>query len=210
LLRPHKGAVRVGEVDALDASVATLSRRIGMVFQNPNDHLFAETVEDEILFTLRHMGFDENESASRLGDALDLFGLESYRHLYPRSLSGGERQRVALASVVAVRPPVLILDEPTRGMEYARKHLLLQFLESYAADGNAVILVSHDVETCASHADSVAIMESGVVKARGSTRSILSSTVPFVPQIGRMMAGAPGYGGDGACIVVEDCLEALA
>jgi len=210
LLRPYKGAVQVGGLDARGASVATLSRRIGMVFQNPNDHLFAETVEDEILFTLRHMGFDENESRSRLGEVLDLFDLESYRHLYPRSLSGGERQRVALASVVAVRPPVLILDEPTRGMEYARKHLLLQFLESYAADGNAVILVSHDVETCASHADSVAIMESGVVKTLGSTRSILSSTVPFVPQIGRMMAGTQGYGGDGACLLVEDCLEALA
>jgi energy-coupling factor transporter ATP-binding protein EcfA2 len=209
LFRPCRGTVEVAGADVAGTSVAALSRRVGMVFQNPNDHLFAETVEEEVLFTLRHMGFDETQSLSRLNEVLDLFDLEPYRHLYPRSLSGGERQRVALASVVAVRPQVLILDEPTRGMEYARKHLLLQFLESYADEGNAVILVTHDVETCASHADSVVIMESGIVQARGSTRGVLSIVAPFVPQIGRMMAGTAEYGGDGACLLVEDCLEAL-
>ena len=209
LLRPCRGAVHLADADAVDGSVATLSRRVGMVFQNPNDHLFAETVEEEILFTLRHMGFGQDASQSRLDEVLNLFGLEPYRGLYPRSLSGGERQRVALASVVAVRPSVLILDEPTRGMEYARKRQLLQFLKSYAAEGNAVVLVSHDVETCTAHADSVAVMESGVLQAWGPTRSVLANTAPFVPQIGRMLAGTPDYDENGACLLVEDCLEAL-
>ena len=209
LLRPESGTLRVGESDISGMSVATLSRQVGMVFQNPNDHLFAETVEEEILFTLKHAGAQAGDTSSRVDEVLHLFDLEHYRHLYPRSLSGGERQRVALASVVAVRPSVLVLDEPTRGMEYARKLMLMQFLQAYSAEGNAVVLVSHDVETCAAHADAVIVLESGVVRTRGATRPVLANTAPFVPQIGRLLENTPGYGGDSACLTVQDCLEAL-
>jgi len=208
LLRPRSGIVKVLEADIAGCPVAALSRRVGMVFQNPNDHLFAETVDEEILFTLRHLGFDRQLAMDRLEEVLGLFELLPYRARYPRSLSGGERQRVALASVVAARPPVLMLDEPTRGMEYARKLRLMRFLEDYARNGNLVILVSHDVETCASHADSVLVMESGTVRRFGAARPVLASTDPFVPQIGRMLAEVHGSS-DEAYMIVEDCLEAL-
>ncbi|NLE94632.1 MAG: energy-coupling factor ABC transporter ATP-binding protein, partial [Dehalococcoidia bacterium] len=130
LLKPFRGSVRVRAQDTREVSVSELARNVGMVFQNPNDHLFADTVEEEILFTLKHLRFDEDEAHRRAGEVLVRFSLEEYRGQYPRSLIGGERQRVALASVVAARPDVLVLDEPTRGLGHEMKLELMSFLRS--------------------------------------------------------------------------------
>ncbi|MCK9358041.1 MAG: energy-coupling factor transporter ATPase [Dehalococcoidia bacterium] len=208
LLRPQQGRVLVGGVDTAKTSVAALARSVGLVFQNPNDHLFAETVDDEILFTLRHLGLGVDESRRRLGEALALFGLERYREHYPRSLSGGERQRVALASVVAARPRVLVLDEPTRGLEHDRKDALMGFLRRYAAEENAVVLVTHDVETVAEHADCVLLLDGGHVAGDGTTRDVLARSESFRPDMCRLAAACLDGGGD-AILTVEEMLEVL-
>jgi energy-coupling factor transport system ATP-binding protein len=208
LLKPERGRVLVGGVDTAKTPVAALARSVGLVFQNPNDHLFAETVDDEVLFTLRHLGIGVDESRRRLEEALALFGLEEYRKQYPRSLSGGERQRVALASVVAARPRVLVLDEPTRGLEHDRKHALMGFLRQYAADGNAVVLVTHDVETVAEHADRVLLLDDGRVAGDGPTRGVLAASDAFRPDMCRLAAACLDGGGD-AVLTMEELLEVL-
>jgi ABC-type cobalt transport system, ATPase component len=111
--------------------IAELARKVGYVFQNPNEHLFADTVEEEIAFTLRNLGFPNKEMELMIDQVLERFKLTQYRHRYPRSLSGGEKQRVALASILVARPRIIILDEPTRGMEYKLKAELLSFLDEY-------------------------------------------------------------------------------
>jgi len=209
LLRPGRGRVVVDGVDAANAPVATLARSVGLVFQNPNDHLFADTVEDEVLFTLRHVGVEAGESRKRLEEALNLFELETYRRCYPRSLSGGERQRVALASVVAARPRVLVLDEPTRGLEHDRKSSLMRFLKDYAARGNAVVLVTHDVETVAEHADGVLLLDDGRVAGDGPTGPVLAASEVFRPDICRLSMACLREGGD-RVLTVDHLLEVLA
>jgi energy-coupling factor transport system ATP-binding protein len=209
LLRPGLGRVMVEGRDAARVPVATLARSVGMVFQNPNDHLFADTVEDEILFTLKHLGAGVDESRGRLDEVLALFGLERYRGCYPRSLSGGERQRVALASVVAARPPVLVLDEPTRGLEHDRKTSLMLFLKDYAAQGHAVVLVTHDVETGAEHADWVLLLDEGRVAADGPADRVLAASEVFRPDICRLATTCLDEGGD-RILTVERLLEVLA
>ncbi len=187
LLKPTRGTVTVNGIDTGKATIAELARTIGFVFQNPNDHLFADTVEEEVTFTLKSLGFPEAEIIRRTGEVLEQFNLTQYRHSYPRSLSGGERQRVALASVVAASPGVLILDEPTRGMEFKLKSMLMEFLESYRDRGNVVILVTHDVETVAEHADRVVLLSEGRVVVDGSRRQVLSRALLFSPQINRLV-----------------------
>ncbi|MEM3716029.1 MAG: ABC transporter ATP-binding protein, partial [Candidatus Bathyarchaeia archaeon] len=117
LLKPTRGRVLVDGVDTRHTTVASLARKVGFVFQNPDHQLFSETVEEEISFALRNFGFDENVIRERVEWALNLLDLAQYRKASPFMLSGGERKRVALASVLAWDPDILVLDEPTIGQD---------------------------------------------------------------------------------------------
>lgn len=207
LLRPATGLVRVAGIDVSNATVAHMSRTVGLVFQNPNDHLFADTVDDEIRFTLLHQGFPRDRMDARIREVLALFSLESLRAEYPRSLSGGERQRVALASVFAARPRILVLDEPTRGMGAALKHELSRLLRDYADEGNLVVVVTHDVETVVEHIDRVLLLAGGRVEANAVTGTALDAHPVFASQVNRLVHALGD--GDGHAATVADVLEAL-
>jgi energy-coupling factor transporter ATP-binding protein EcfA2 len=209
LLKPTKGKVTVDGTDTRDASVAQLARKVGMVFQNPNDHIFADTVEDEIAFILKNLGFEGCEVGSRVDDMLEIFNLAEYRKRYPRLLSGGQRQRVALASVLVARPGVLILDEPTRGLEYRLKSELMGFIERYRSEGNTVILVTHDVEIVAEYADRVVLLSEGRVVVDGNKHDVLSQALLFSPQINRLVQAFARYGVPGNILTVEEALRTL-
>ena len=209
LLRPTKGKVRVSGIDTQRATIAELARKVGFVFQNPNDHLFADTVEDETAFILKNLGYKDGEITSRVDEMLEMFNLKVYRKQYPRSLSGGERQRVALASILVAKPEVLILDEPTRGMEHRLKGELMRFLDGYRENGNTVILVTHDVETVAEYADRVILLGEGKVVVDGGKRDVLSRALFFSPQINRLVQAFEKYGVPDNILTVDDALGIL-
>ncbi|MCD6453498.1 MAG: ATP-binding cassette domain-containing protein [Dehalococcoidales bacterium] len=209
LLIPTKGRVSVDGVDTRGATIAKLARKVGFVFQNPNDHLFANTVDDEITFTLKNLGFSSSEMESRTNEVLAKFNLIKYRNHYPRSLSGGEKQRVALASVLAGQPKILILDEPTRGMEYRLKSELMSFLDEYRQQGNTVILVSHDVEIVAEYASRVILLSEGKVVVDGEKHEVLSRALLFSPQINRLTQAFERYGVPNNILTVDEALDVL-
>jgi len=209
LLKPTKGKVIVNGLDTRRATIAQLSRKVGFIFQNPNDHIFADTVEEEIAFILKNLGFDSGEIAARIDEMLEMFALKEFRKRYPRSLSGGERQRVAMASVLVARPRVLILDEPTRGMDYRLKSELMRFLNGYREKGNTVVLVTHDVETVAEHADRVVLLSEGGVVVDGNKRDVLSRALFFSPQINRLVQAFEKYGVPNNILTVDEALDIL-
>ncbi|MFC1937885.1 ABC transporter ATP-binding protein [Chloroflexota bacterium] len=209
LLTPTRGNVRIAGVDTRKVSTAELAKTVGFVFQDPNDHLFADTVEEEIAFTLKNLGFHGAEIRLRVDEMLERFGLTGYGKQYPRSLSGGEKQRVALASVLAARPRLLILDEPTRGMEHGLKGELMTFLNQYRRQGNAVVVVTHDVETVAEHADRVILLSEGEIVVDGSKWDVLSRALLFSPQINRLVQAFEKYGVPGDILTVEEALDVL-
>jgi energy-coupling factor transport system ATP-binding protein len=174
LLKPTKGQVFVDEVDVSKVSVATLSKNVGFVFQNPDHQLFSETVEDEISFALRNFGFKEDVIENRVTWALNLLGLTQYRKTSPFMLSGGERKRVALASVLAWDPKILILDEPTIGQDYQQKEKLRQFILQMKTQDRTIIMVTHDVEFVAECNPRVLLMREGKIIADGEARNILT------------------------------------
>jgi energy-coupling factor transporter ATP-binding protein EcfA2 len=135
--------------------------------------------------------------------------LERYRRHYPRSLSGGERQRVALASVVAARPRILVLDEPTRGLEHSMKDELMGFLRQYAAGGNGVVLVTHDVETVAGNADGVLLLEEGRVGGAGTPAAVLGESDGFCPDICRLARTTMSGVAAADVLTVDNLLEVL-
>ncbi|HLE76114.1 MAG TPA: ATP-binding cassette domain-containing protein [Candidatus Bathyarchaeia archaeon] len=175
LLKPSKGMIRVDGVETTKTSVAALARKVGFVFQNPDHQLFSETVEEEIAFALKNFGFEEEAIQKRVTWALNLLGLTQYRKTSPFMLSGGERKRVALASVLAWDPEILILDEPTIGQDYQQKEKLRQFIVQMQTQGKTVVIVTHDVEFVAECNPRVVLMKEGKIVADGEGKEILTN-----------------------------------
>jgi energy-coupling factor transport system ATP-binding protein len=181
-----------------------------MVFQNPNLHLFADTVYDEVAFVLHNHKVPEEQIDLKVRKIVDHFELTRYMDTYPRDLSGGERQRVALASVMVGDPKVLILDEPTRGMEYRRKRRLMSYLKDYHAGGGTVILISHDMELIAQEpVGRVVLMGEGKIVADGTRREILAKSLHFSPQINRLVQPFESMGVPGSILTMEELICGL-
>jgi energy-coupling factor transport system ATP-binding protein len=200
LLKPSRGEVLVDGVSTRDVSVAKLARKVGFVFQNPDHQLFSETVEEEIAFALRNFGFDEATIDRRVTWALNLLDLTEYRKTSPFMLSGGERKRVALASVLAWDPSVVILDEPTIGQDHRQKENLRQFIVQLNGQGKTVVVVTHDVEFVAECNPRVVLMTDGKVIADGEAKRILTDTTLALrasivpPQITQIFLGLGEFG----------------
>ncbi|XES77151.1 MAG: energy-coupling factor ABC transporter ATP-binding protein [Candidatus Bathyarchaeia archaeon] len=174
LLKPTSGRVLVDDVDTTKSSVAALARKVGFVFQNPDHQLFSETVEDEISFALKNFGYTAETIESRVTWAVNLLGVNQYRKTSPFMLSGGERKRVALASVLAWDPQVLVLDEPTIGQDHQQKENLRQFIMQMQTQGRTIVTVTHDVEFVAECNPRVVLMREGKVVADGKGNDILT------------------------------------
>jgi len=176
LLKPTLGTVLVDGVETTKTTVAALSRNVGFVFQNPDHQLFSETVEQEIAFALKNFGFASDVVEKRVTWALELLSLSQYRKTSPFLLSGGERKRVALASVLAWNPQMLILDEPTIGQDHEQKEKLTQFINQMQAQSKTVVIVTHDVEFVAECNPRVVLMKEGKIVAEGMGKDILTDS----------------------------------
>lgn len=215
LLKPTKGCVVVDGVDTRETSVAELSRKVGIVFQNPEHQLFAETIEDEIAFALRNFGFPEGEIARRIDSILKFTGLEKYRGLSPFTLSGGEKKRLALASILVFDPEYLVLDEPTIGQDPEQKDRLLNFLLEVNRRGKTIVMVTHDVEFVAECKPRVILMRRGEIIADGPAEKILvdeelmRSTSLLPPQISLLASKLNLHRSGYALLNVDDAFKIL-
>lgn len=161
LLRPTEGSVTVDGLDAGSVPIAELARHVGLVFQNPDTMLFAETVEEEVAFGLRNI--DPGASGEPIDAALREVGLLHRKTAYPRSLSRGERQRLAIACVIAMKPKVIVLDEPTTGLDARESGRIMEVLARLRQDGHTIVMVTHDMHLLQEYADRVVRMEQGRV-----------------------------------------------
>jgi len=176
LLKPTRGYVLIDGMDTRDYSVAQLSRKVGYVFQNPDRFLFAESVEKELMFTLKNLGFSESEIPSLITRTLNDLNLSQFRNRSPFSLSGGERRRVALAAILCANPDYIVLDEPTVGQDFYEKERLAALLERLnKKDRRDVIVISHDVEFVADHIPRTITMSDGLIVSDGPTNKVLTN-----------------------------------
>ncbi len=175
LLKPSSGRVLVDGEDTRKKSVAALSRKVGLVFQNPDHLLFSETVRDEVAFALKNFGYSPDTIKKQVGKTLEALDLTGYADTSPFLLSGGERKRAALAAVLAWEPDYLVLDEPTIGQDYQQKERLRNFILQLYSQGKAVVIISHDVEFVAESSPEVVLLSKGRLLARGPADEILSN-----------------------------------
>lgn len=193
LLKPTAGKILVDGVNTTEKSVAQLSRDVGLIFQNPDHQLFAETVSEELSFSLKNFGFGTDVIERRVASLAHALDLDRYLSSSPFVLSGGERKRVALAAVLVWDPKHVVMDEPTIGQDYLQKDRLRHFIVQLVSQGKTVVIVTHDVEFVAECKPRVVLLSRGKVIGDGPASNILtdSSLVEkaslVMPQISSLM-----------------------
>jgi energy-coupling factor transport system ATP-binding protein len=191
LIPIQAGRICVGGKDISGRSVADVCQQVGYLPQDPNALLFADTVLEELMITLRNHHLDSSDTITNPNLLLDRLGLADKVAEYPRDLSTGERQRVAMGAVMVTHPGALILDEPTRGLDYTSKQILLDLLRGWRHECMAILLVTHDVELAAQAADRVMLLEKGLITAEGLPQKVLADSETFSPQMAKIF---PGHG----------------
>ena len=190
LVRPQRGAVYIQGRAIAGRDIADICQAVGYLPQDPNALLFADSVRAELQITLRNHKLLGKPHVEEFSETLlrDLGLLAKAEH-YPRDLSVGERQRTALAAILVTQPAILLLDEPTRGLDYLAKATLTGLLRAMAHRDKAILLVTHDVELAAALADRVVIMSQGEVIADGAPNAVLATSPLFASQVARLFPG---------------------
>ena len=172
LLTPSEGAVHVRGKDTRQHRVAEMAREVGLSFQNPNDQLFHDTVENEIRYGPENVGRSEDEIRAGVEDVIERLELESVRDRNPYDMGQARRKHVAVASVLAMDTPIVVLDEPTGGQDAGGVELLGSIVEELAEEGKLVIVITHDVDFTAQHADRVVALRQGEVLLDGTPEDV--------------------------------------
>ena len=190
-LIPHfYGGELKGEVNVCDLSVkanpmSKLSQYVGYVFQNPDNQLFALTVEKDVAFGLENLALPMNEIKSSIDWAMEIVGISDLRNSSPNELSGGQKQLVAIACVLAMRPRILIMDEPTSNLDPMAAKRMFDIIKSLNEEfGITVILVEHRLDLLSTYVNRVIVMDKGRIRIDGSPKSVLSSLESRIIGIG--------------------------
>jgi energy-coupling factor transport system ATP-binding protein len=195
LLRPEKGRVLLDGQDVSRLDLHEIIARVGYVPQSPGSLLFEDTVLAELEFTRHSHGLPAKDCLP----LLERLGLAQYANTYPRDLSQGERQRVALAAILVAEPELLLLDEPTLGLDYLQKQRLVVVLKELRSEGKGILIATHDTELVASCADRTIILQEGRVLDSGAPGRVMLRQAGYASQVSRLFE-------DGEHIAVEDVI----
>ncbi|MFX0026073.1 MAG: energy-coupling factor ABC transporter ATP-binding protein [Candidatus Hermodarchaeota archaeon] len=175
LLRPSKGVIYIEGEDISLKTVATLSKRVGIIFQNPMHQLFSNTIEDELKFSLKNLGLNKEEIRVNIDTFLEKFNLSKYRERSPLNLSGGESKKLAIASIICRDPRILIFDEPTLGQDAKEIKFFIDLINHELTKNKTIVIVTHNVEFTMEYIPRTVLMTDGKIIADGPTKDVLSN-----------------------------------
>jgi len=174
LLLPTSGQVVINGKDTREHSIFEIGKDIGYVFQNPDHQIFSDTVFEEVAFSPKMRGCEKEEIEKRVKEALRAVDMEGYEEQDPFSLTKGERQRIAVASVLSAQPGIIILDEPTTGLDYKEQRQMMELVKRLNEEGHTIIMVTHTMWVVAEYAHKVAVIKDGEMIMYGRTREVFS------------------------------------
>jgi energy-coupling factor transport system ATP-binding protein len=215
LLRPTTGTVAIDGRDSARRSVQELAATVGFVFQNPGHQLFASSVAAEVAYGPKAMGLDSAQVEQRVAEALEAFGLTAHASTHPRRLGYPLRKLVAIASVLAMRPSIVVFDEPTTGQDHRTTALIEELIARLRRDGVTVVCVSHDMPLLAQVATRLVVLREGRIIADGTPREAFSDADAMgraglaPPQISEISMRLPWRAGQPAALSVAELAEEL-
>lgn len=177
LIEPSSGSVEVcGEpIQYNKKDLLKIRQKVGIVFQNPNDQLFAPSVEQDIAFGPINLGLSQKEVKKRTQEAIKMIKMEGYEKKAPYHLSGGQQKRVAIAGIIAMKPEIMILDEPTAGLDPQGVDKVLQIINQLHNEGMTIIISSHDVEIINEFAEKIFVLKDGKIIKTGTPQEIFTN-----------------------------------
>lgn len=189
LLKPSSGDIYINDFNITDPklNLTEIRKRVGVVFQYPEYQLFEETIEKDIAFGPANLGLDQSEIDKRVKDSMESVGLnyEEFRNKSPFELSGGQKRRVAIAGVIAMKPEVLILDEPTAGLDPGGRDEIFELIKKLHREENiTIILSSHSMDDMAKLAKTIIVMNKGNIEFMGTPREVFNSNTDRLKEIG--------------------------
>jgi energy-coupling factor transport system ATP-binding protein len=173
LLKPTAGIVRVDGRDTKTHSITVIAKTVGFVFQNPDHQIFCSTVKEELSFGPRNTGMSEELTEETVQEAMRRFNIEKYADHPPSILGFGIRRKVSLAAIYAMRPMVMILDEPTTGLDWKSAMELMRIVTELNGAGHTIILITHDMRVIAEFTNRSIVLRGGEIVADGPTRDVL-------------------------------------
>ena len=194
--------------------------KVGVVFQNPDDQLFAPTVFEDVAFGPMNMGLPEDEVKERVKSALEVVGMTEYSQKAPHHLSGGQKKRVSIAGILAMQPKIMVLDEPTSGLDPNGASAIMQLLYDLNTEGMTIIVSTHDVDLVPMYSDNISVLRRGKILKQGNCREVFSDEqviedadlrLPWVGQIFEMFDKEDNitFEGEGYPLTVGDAYQAL-
>ncbi|MHA2183847.1 MAG: energy-coupling factor ABC transporter ATP-binding protein [Promethearchaeota archaeon] len=175
LIKPTRGEIFINNENTNLKSIAQLSRNIGLIFQNPSHQLFANSVEDEIKFSLKNLDMSKEELQNKVNNVLKEFDLEKYRERSPLNLSGGESKKLAIASIVCRDVEILVFDEPTLGQDAREIESFINLINEERKKNKTIIIITHNIEFTYDYIPRTILMSDGQIIADGPTPHILSN-----------------------------------
>jgi len=189
LIRPTNGSIFLEGENINSKTIATISKKVGVIFQNPMHQLFSNTIEDEIKFSLKSLNLDKESIQMKVDQIVEEFDFEKYRKRSPLNLSGGESKKLAIASIICRDPEILVFDEPTLGQDAKEMRFFLGLIENELKRGKTIIIVTHNIEFTTEHVPRTILMSGGQIIADGPTQDIftneflISNSSLIMPQI---------------------------
>ena len=217
ILLPTGGSVTVFGLDTRDEALLYKVRRtVGMVFQNPDNQIVSNVVEEDVAFASENLGVEPKEIRRRVDEALRLVGMEDYRRHAPHLLSGGQKQRIAIAGVIAMRPRCIVLDEPTAMLDPQGQRDVIETVKRLNREGITIVLITHHMPEAA-EADRVVVMDGGRIAADGTPKAVFSQ-VELLRSVGLSVPDTTallyalnqaGWNFPLDALSVEECAQAL-
>lgn len=175
LLKPQSGGIYIDGIPTTKLKSSELTKKVGVMFQNPEHQLFSNTVEDELDFSLKNLNLSKNEYEKYKQEIIQRLNLEKFLPLSPLNLSGGERKKVSIASILCRKPDYLLFDEPTLGQDKVQRKILESIIHEEKNQGKTIIIITHDIEFAFANTDRIIVFEAGKILADGPTHEILSN-----------------------------------
>lgn len=211
IINADSGSITLDAQDITKAEPADMAKYIGYVFQNPDRQLFAESVYEEVAYAPKQLGFSQIEITRSVKEALAATGLTEYAKSVPQTLSRGLKQRLSIASALAANPKILILDEPTTGQDCRERTVLLRLMRKLNQNGMTILLVTHDMDIIAEHADRLIVLEKGILKFQDTPESLFQDEA-LTMKLGLELPEAVRIGnqlGLGLCLTPQEIYQKL-
>jgi energy-coupling factor transport system ATP-binding protein len=173
LIRPIDGNILIHGEKINSKSIASLSRNIGIIFQNPMHQLFANTLEEEIKFSLKNLELTKEEIQKKTDEIITEYNFENYRNRSPLNLSGGESKKLAVASIICRNPEILVFDEPTLGQDATEINFFIETIQKELKKGKTIIMVTHNIEFAVEYIPRIILMSKGQIIGDGPAEEIL-------------------------------------